>query len=254
MKDQSRRLHGLWVALASAHVAELCAGSGFDWLLLDAEHGPNDIPLLAAQLAVIARFDTHPIVRLPVNESWLIKQALDIGAQTLLIPMVNSGEEAKAAAKACLYPPQGIRGLGAGLGRASNFGRIGDYVATANDEICLIVQIESRKAMENLEDIVTTEGVDAVLIGPADLAADLGFPGRVDAPQLQDAIRDIICRVKALGKPVGIMTGDAALARLAQDEGIGFLSMTSDVGLLASAAARHLAQLRGENGKADGGY
>lgn len=247
-------LYGLWVALASPQVTELCAGAGFDWMLIDAEHGPNDIPLLAAQLAAAAHLGTHPIVRLAVNETWLIKQALDIGCQTLLIPMVNSPEEAKAAARACRYPPEGIRGLGAGLGRSSNYGRITDYVATANEQICLIVQIESRKAMDNLEAIAATEGVDALLIGPSDLAADLGFPGRVDVPEVQAAVADIIRRAKALGKPIGIMTGDAALARLARDAGIGFIAMTSDVGLLAGAAAAHLAALKDGEAEDAGGY
>ncbi|WP_027488907.1 HpcH/HpaI aldolase family protein [Allorhizobium undicola] len=239
-------LQGLWVALASPHVAELCAGAGFDWILIDGEHGPNDIPLIAAQLAATAHQPAHRIVRLPVNEAWLIKQALDIGAQSLLIPMVDTPEQALAAARACRYPPQGIRGMGAGLARASDFGRIGDYVATANDQTCLIVQIESRLAMDNLEAIAMTPGVDALLIGPADLAADLGFPGKADAPEVYEAVEKIITTLAALQKPVGIMTLDPAMIELARQKGARFIATQSDAGLLAAAARKHLAEVRGE--------
>ncbi|MCF1433724.1 2-keto-3-deoxy-L-rhamnonate aldolase [Agrobacterium vitis] len=252
---QDAVLYGLWVALASAHGAELCAGAGYDWVLIDGEHGPNDIPLLAAQLAASARQSAHQVVRLAVGEAWLIKQALDIGAQTLLIPMVDTPDQALAAAKACRYPPFGIRGMGAGLGRASDFGRIGDYVATANDQICLIVQIESRLAMANLEAIITTEGVDAVLIGPADLAADLGFPGRADAPEVYAAVEDVLRRAKALGKPAGIMSTDPVMIDLARRSGARFIATQSDVGLLVAAAANHLRSVKGEAGpEATGGY
>ena len=130
--ETNELLVGFWVALASPHVAEVCAGAGFDWILIDGEHGPNDIPLMAAQLAAVARHPAHPVVRLPVGESWLIKQALDIGAQTLMIPMVETRQEADRLAKALRYPPEGIRGMGASLGRASDFGRIADYAETAN--------------------------------------------------------------------------------------------------------------------------
>jgi 4-hydroxy-2-oxoheptanedioate aldolase len=241
-------LYGLWVALASPHVAELCAGAGYDWILIDGEHGPNDIPLMAAQLAASAHQPAHKILRLAVGETWLIKQALDIGAQTLLIPMVDTPEQAMAAAKACRYPPHGIRGMGAGLGRASDFGRVSDYAASANDQICLIVQIESRLAMDNLEAIASTDGVDALLIGPADLAADLGFPGRANAPEVYAAVEDIIRRTAAVNKPIGIMTTDPVMIDLARKAGARFIATQSDVGLLVAAAAHHLASVKGETG------
>lgn len=241
-------LYGLWVALASPHVAELCAGAGYDWVLIDGEHGPNDIPLIAAQLAASAHQAAHKIVRLPVGETWLIKQALDIGAQTLLIPMVDTPEQALAAARACRYPPQGIRGMGAGLGRASDFGRMGDYSASANDQICLIVQIESRLAMDNLEAIAATDGVDALLIGPADLAGDLGFPGRADVPEVYAAVETIIARAVSLNKPIGIMTTDPVMIDLARKAGARFIATQSDVGLLVAAAANHLRMVKGEAG------
>lgn len=242
-------LYGLWVALASPHVAELCAGAGYDWVLIDAEHGPNDIPLIAAQLAASAHQSAHKVVRLPVGEAWLIKQALDIGAQTLLIPMVDTPEQAMAAAKACRYPPHGIRGMGAGLGRATDFGRVSDYVTSANVQVCLIVQIESRLAMNNLDAIATTEGVDALLIGPADLAADLGFPGRADAPEVYAAVENIIARTVALNKPIGIMTTDPVMIDLARKAGARFIATQSDVGLLVAAAANHLRMVKGEAGE-----
>jgi 4-hydroxy-2-oxoheptanedioate aldolase len=243
-------LYGLWVALASAHVAELCAGSGYDWILIDAEHGPNDMPLVAAQLAASAHKPASKVVRLPAGEAWMIKQALDIGAQTLLIPMVDTPEQARNAAKACRYPPDGIRGMGAGLGRSSDFGRATDYVASANDQVCLIVQIESRLAMDNLDAIATTAGVDGLLIGPADLAADLGFPGRADAPEIYAAVESIIARTVALGKPIGIMTTDPVMIDLARKIGARFIATQSDVGLLVAAAANHLKSVKGETGDA----
>lgn len=237
-------LYGLWVALASPHAAEVSAGSGFDWILIDAEHGPNDIPLMAAQLAAVARHSAHPMVRLPVGETWLIKQALDIGAQSLLIPMVETGEAALQLARACRYPPEGIRGMGAGLGRASDFGRITDYVATANDQICLIVQIESQLGIDNAEAIVTTKGVDGVLIGPADLAADLGHTGNTGHPDVMAAVDALIRKIVALGKPAGIMTTDPDMIQLARDAGACFIAVGSDVGILAKGAQSLLAEVK----------
>ena len=237
-------LHGLWVALASPHAAEVSAGSGFDWILIDAEHGPNDIPLVAAQLAAVARHPAHPVVRLPMGEAWMIKQALDIGAQSLLIPMVETGEEALRLSRACRYPPEGIRGMGAGLGRASDFGRIADYVETANAQVCLIVQIESRLGIDNVEAIVTTEGVDAVLVGPADLAADMGHNGNTRHPDVMAAVDALIRKVVSLGKPAGIMTTDPDMIRLSREAGATLIAVGTDVGLLAKGAANLLAETR----------
>lgn len=256
LQAQGDVLWGLWVALASPQVAELCAGAGFDWVLIDAEHGPNDIPLIAQQLAACAGQASHPVVRLPMGEAWIIKQALDVGAQSLMIPQVETAAQAQALVRACRYPPQGIRGMGAGLGRATNYGRVDGYVATANAQICLIAQIESRLAMDNLEAIAAVEGVDALLIGPADLAADLGHPGRADAPEVAAAVTQILRRGRAVGCPMGIMTTDPAMIARARAEGARFMATETDVGLLTGAAARHLAALRGaQDGAAPfGGY
>ena len=199
LQTEGDLLTGLWVALANPHSAEICAGAGFDWILVDAEHGPNDIPLIATQLAAVTRHPAHPVVRLPVGEPWLIKQALDIGAQTLMIPMVETAEQAALLAKALRYPPFGIRGMGASLGRASDFGRITDYAETANEQVCLIAQIESRLGVENAEAILATEGVDAVLIGPADLAADMGYRGKATVPEVKETVEALIGKIKAAG-------------------------------------------------------
>ena len=230
-------LIGLWVALANSHAAEIVAGAGYDWILLDGEHGPNDIPLLAQQLAAVARHPAHPIVRLPMGETWLIKQALDIGAQTLLIPMVETGEQAAQIASACRYPPEGNRGMGASLGRASDFGRIKDYAETANREICLVAQIESRLGVDNADAILATPGIDAILIGPADLAADMGYPGTSSHPEVKAVVEALIARIRAAGKPAGIMTTDPDMLAVAKSAGIRFAGIGSDVGLLMSGAA-----------------
>lgn len=240
----SEVLNGLWLALVNPYSAELCAGAGFDWLLIDAEHGPNTIPTIAAQLQAISARPSHPVVRLPTGETWMIKQALDIGAQSLLIPMVESADQARQLASACRYPPAGVRGMGAGLGRAADFGRVSDYASNANDEVCLIVQIESRAGLEDLDAIATVEGVDALLIGPVDLAADMGHGGDVSVPEVADAVEEAIRRIRALGKPAGIMTTHAPLARRALEAGATFIATGSDVGLLARGAAGLLAEMR----------
>ncbi|HCL64655.1 MAG TPA: 4-hydroxy-2-oxoheptanedioate aldolase [Rhizobium sp.] len=238
-------LFGLWVALGSPFSAELCAGAGYDWILIDGEHGPNDIPGIAAQLQAAAQKPAHPVVRIPIGETWIVKQALDIGAQTLLIPMIETADQAEKMVKACRYPPHGVRGVGAALARASDFGRITDYLHTANREICVLLQIESRAGLANLEAIANTEGVDGVFIGPADLAADMGYLGNPGAPEVVAAVEDAIKRIKALGKPAGIMSSDPAMIDRALSLGAGFVAVGSDVGLLSKAASRLLAELKG---------
>lgn len=236
--SQDRFQLGLWVALASPYAAEVVSGSGFDWLLIDGEHGPNDIPLLSAQIGAVARSGSHPMVRLPIGETWMIKQILDTGAQTLLIPMVESVEQAQALVRAVRYPPHGIRGVGAALGRASQFSRIGDYLETANEEICLIVQIESRAGLAALDDIAALDGVDGLFIGPSDLAADMGFLGQPGHPEVTAAIKDAFERIKKAGKARGIMTLSLDQARLYRDMGASFMAIGTDVTLLVSATTR----------------
>lgn len=242
---------GLWVAFASPYVAEVISGSGYDWLLIDGEHGPNDIPLLSAQIQAVQRSGSHPMVRLPCGEAWMIKQILDTGAQTLLIPMVESAEQAKALVRAVRYPPHGIRGVGAALGRASEFSRIGDYLQTANEQVCLLLQIESRAGLAALDEIAALEGVDGLFIGPSDLAADMGYLGQPGHPAVTEAITDAFERIAKAGKARGIMTLDLGQAHLYRSLGADFMAIGTDVTLLVSATEKLKSDfLAGESGDA----
>jgi 4-hydroxy-2-oxoheptanedioate aldolase len=218
---------GLWQALGSPNTVEICAGAGYDWLLLDAEHGPSDVPRLAEQLRAMRGSPSHAIIRPPIGETWVIKQMLDIGAQTILVPMVHDAALASEMVKAVRYPPQGVRGVGAALARASDFNRIGDYLQTANDEICAV------------------DGVDGVFIGPSDLAADMGYLGRPGAPEVQEVVERSIARILASGKAAGILIGDLGLAKRYAELGATFVGIGNDVGLLSNAAARLLKDFNG---------
>lgn len=244
----NRQQIGCWLALANAYTAEIAGGAGFDWLLLDGEHAPNDIPLLTAQLQALATSPSHPIVRVPIGEAWMIKQVLDIGAQTILVPMVESGSQAQELARAMLYPPQGMRGVGAALARASKFNAIPDYLQTANDQVCLLLQIESRAGLSALEDIANTDGVDGVFIGPADLAADMGYLGKPSAPEVQTAVEDAIKRIIACGKAAGILTSDLKLAKRYLDLGATFVAVGNDVNLFSNAMKNLASSVREPNG------
>ncbi|MEX2481281.1 MAG: HpcH/HpaI aldolase/citrate lyase family protein [Gammaproteobacteria bacterium] len=224
---------GLWQALGSAVTAEVCAAAGFDWLLFDGEHGPNDVPRLAEQLRAVAPFPAHPVGRPPLGEVRLIKQYLDIGFQTLVIPLVETSAQAEQLVRACRYPPQGIRGVGGGLVRASGYGRMSDYLDSADDEICLVVQVETRAGLDNLDAIAATTGVDGVFVGPADLAAALGHRGRPGAAPVQAAIEDAFVRIRRAGKPAGTLCADAALVARYQTLGCSFIAVGTDVSLLA---------------------
>lgn len=233
-----RQQIGLWLGLGNAYTAELCAGAGFDWLLVDGEHAPFDVPEIAAQLQAIAGSQCNAVVRAPIGEAWIIKQLLDIGAQTLLVPMVESAEQAAELVGFTRYPPHGVRGVGAALARASGFGSIGDYLATANDQICLLVQVESVDALANIEDIAAVDGVDGIFIGPSDLAACMGYLGRPAVAQVQVAVEDGLTRIIAAGKPAGILTSDETLARRYLDLGASFVAVGTDVTLLSGAVGR----------------
>lgn len=235
---------GLWLALANPYTAEVCAGAGYDWLLVDGEHAPNDIPTILAQLQAVGRGRSHPVVRPAIGETWLLKQILDLGAQTVLVPMVESASQAQALVKAVRYPPHGVRGIGAGLARASSFNRDQNYLHTANDEICLLVQIESRAGISALKDITTTEGVDGVFVGPADLAADMGYLGRPDAPEVIQTVEEAIRAISALGKPAGVLSADRALARRYVNAGARFVAIGSDVGILSTQSTAIIKEFR----------
>lgn len=223
---------GLWVGLGDPSVAELCAGAGFDWLVIDAEHGPNDLRDVLAQLRAVGNSGAYPVVRTRDDNRALIKQMLDIGAQTLLVPMVESGAQAREIVRSIHYPPHGVRGVGAALARASGYNGIGDYLQTANDEICLLVQVESMAGVAALDDILAVEGVDGVFVGPADLAADMGHLGKPGAAEVQAIVRKTLSRIRKAGKAAGILTSDMKLAQGYARDGVKFLAVGSDVGVL----------------------
>jgi 4-hydroxy-2-oxoheptanedioate aldolase len=233
-----RPMIGLWLAMADAYAAELAGYAGFDWLVVDGEHGPNDLRSIMAQLQALQASPSEVVVRLPVGETWMIKQALDIGARSLLIPMVDSAEQAEALVRAVRYPPDGIRGMGAVIARASRFGTVADYASTASDNICLVVQAETRAAMADIERIAAVDGIDGVFIGPADLAADMGHPGNFGVPEVQAAIEKGIASILKAGKPAGILTFDEVLNRHYLDLGATFVAVGADVFEYSAALQR----------------
>lgn len=236
---------GLWCSLPGAYAAEVVAGAGFDWLLLDTEHSPGDPLTVLAQLQALAAYPVSTVVRPASNDAVLIKRFLDIGAQTLLIPYVQNAEEAAEAVRATRYAPQGIRGVSA-LTRATRFGRIANYGRLAASEICLIVQVETQEALGNIEEIAAVDGVDAIFIGPADLAASLGHIGAPGHPVVMAAVEDAITRVRRTGKPCGILTGDPASAERLIALGTLFTAVGVDVGLLAGSARALARSFEGE--------
>lgn len=225
---------GLWCSLCSNIAAELVSYSGFDWLLLDTEHSPNEVPDILSQLQASARGSAHSIVRPAWNDPVLIKRYLDIGAQTLLLPYVQNADEARQAVEATRYPPHGIRGV-TGSGRAAKFGRVKDYLTKANDEICVLVQVETREALAEIDRIAAVPGVDGVFIGPSDLSASFGQIGNPAHPAVQQAIEDAGRRIRAAGKGAGILTGNEDEARRYIGWGYNFVAVGTDLVLLARA-------------------
>jgi len=226
---------GLWLGLADAYSAELCAGSGFDWLLIDGEHAPNDLRSMLATLQAVAPYPAHPVVRVPEGSTALIKQVLEIGATTLLVPMVDSAEQARALVRAVRYPPQGVRGVGSGLARSSRWNAYPNYAREANDRVCLLVQVETVAGLAELDAIASVEGVDGVFIGPADLSASMGYLGRPMHPNVRNAIDAAIATILRCGKAPGILCTDEALARHYLGLGARFVAVGVDATLLANA-------------------
>ena len=226
---------GCWLGLADSYCAEIAASAGFDWLLVDGEHAPNDLRSILKQVQVIEKSNSSPAVRLPIGETWMIKQYLDAGAQTILIPMVESAKQAKELVAACHYPPKGVRGVGASLARASNFGGIPDYLTTAGEEICLLIQIESQAGLDALDEILEVDGIDGVFIGPADLAADMGYLGKPKEDVVVRAITDAISKIAASNKAAGILTLDEVFANKCLDLGASFVAVGIDVTAYANA-------------------
>jgi len=221
---------GLWCNFPTHFTVELLSRAGFGWLLLDMEHAPSDMQSLHGQLMAMSGGSSTAVVRPPWNDMVMIKRVLDIGAQTLLLPYVQTEDEAHAAVAATRYPPDGVRGV-AGSTRAAGFGRIKDYLNIAHKELCVLVQIETRKGLDNLEAIAKVDGIDGVFIGPNDLAADLGHRGNIPHPEVQGAIADAFKRIKACGKAPGILVGEADGKRML-DLGAVFVAVGSDTGLL----------------------
>jgi 4-hydroxy-2-oxoheptanedioate aldolase len=231
-----KRQIGLWLTMADPYCAEVSANTGFDWVLIDGEHSPNDLRTILGQLQAIAAYPTHAVVRPPIGETWVIKQLLDIGAQTLLVPMVETAEQARRLVAAVRYPPHGVRGVGARMARASQFAAQTDYLQKANERVCLLVQIESLKGLENLDEIARVEGIDGVFVGPSDLSADLGHIGKSGHPDVQAAIADSARRIAAAGKPSGILTLNADEAQRFIGWGYSFVAVGGDMALLTEGA------------------
>jgi 4-hydroxy-2-oxoheptanedioate aldolase len=226
---------GLWSSLSSSYTVEVIAGAGFDWLLLDMEHSPNDLESLLGQLQAVAPYPAHAVVRVPWNDMVAIKRVLDIGAQSLLVPYVSTAEEAAAAVSYTRYPPGGLRGV-AGTTRATRFGRIKDYARRAAEEICLLVQVETAQALDNIEAICAVQGIDGVFIGPADLHASLGYTGEIANPAVKPRIDEAIRRIRKAGAAPGILTPSDADARHWLQCGALFVAIGADVGILARGA------------------
>ena len=226
---------GLWSSLSSNYTVEVIAGAGFDWLLLDQEHSPNDLESVLSQLQAAAAYASHPVVRVPWNDMVTIKRLLDAGAQSLLIPYVCNAEEAKAAVSYTRYPPAGVRGV-AGTTRATRFGRVKDYAKRAHEELCVLVQVETEEAMKNIEAICAVDGVDGVFIGPADLHASMGYPGETSNPKILPLIEEAMRRIAKAGKAPGYLSPIEADARRMLAAGTLFCAVGADVGLLARSA------------------
>lgn len=228
-----RPLAGMWVCSGSPLVAEICAGAGLDWVLVDMEHSPNGLESVLTQLQAIAAYPVTSVVRVPTNDPVVIKQVLDLGAQTLLVPMVSSVEEARAAVEAMRYPPRGRRGVGSALARSARWNRVDGYLQDADEHVSLVVQIETMAGVEAAEQIAAVDGVDAVFVGPSDLSASMGLLGQQAHPDVVAAVLRTFEAVRAAGKPVGVNAFDPQVAQGYLDAGARFILVGADVALLA---------------------
>lgn len=234
-----RQLHGehprigMWIASGNPYSAEICAGAGLDWLMLDLEHVPNNVRSTLAQLQAVAAYPVEVLVRPATGDPSVIKQLLDIGATNLIVPMVETADEARALVAATRYPPEGIRGVGSALARASRWNRISDYLITADAAVSLTVQVETAGALDQLDEIVAVDGVDAVFIGPADLAASLGYLGKPEHPEVVATIEEALSQIKAAGKAAGVNAFNPEVARRYMSAGASFVLVGADVTILA---------------------
>lgn len=239
LRGADRGLAGMWVCSGSPLVAEICAGSGLDWLLIDGEHSPLSLESIQRQLQAVAAYPLTPVVRVPGVDRVTIKQYLDLGAQNILVPMVNTADDAAEAARAVRYPPEGVRGVGSALARSARWNRIDGYLTNANtDHVSLFVQIESAEAVENVEAIAATPGVDGIFIGPSDLAASMGLIGQQSHPDVVANVDKAMEAGKKAGIFVGINAFDPGLANRYLDAGVDFILVGADVALLARGSEK----------------
>jgi 4-hydroxy-2-oxoheptanedioate aldolase len=240
----SRPLIGIWVCSGSPLVAEICAGSGVDWLLIDMEHSPNGLEATLSQLQAVAAYPVSPLVRVPIGDVVTLKQVLDLGAQNVLVPMISSAEEARAVVEAVRYPPRGRRGVGSALARSARWNRVDGYLQNADDHVSLFVQIETAAGVEAAAEIAAVDGVDGVFVGPSDLAASMGVLGQQSHPDVEAAVLRTFDAVRAAGTPVGVNAFDPAVADRYLAAGASFVLVGADVALLArgseSLAARFI--------------
>lgn len=252
---RGERQIGLWLALADGYSAELCATCGFDWLLIDGEHAPNELRTMLCALQSIAAYPSHPVVRIPKGDDALIKQVLELGATTLMVPMVETPEQARQLVRAMRYPPQGIRGVGSAIARSARWSQYPNYLHEANERVSLIVQLETREALSRVDEIAAVDGVDGVFIGPADLSASFGLLGQPAHPSVKAAIEEGIRAILRAGKAPGILCADEALARHYIDVGARFVAIGVDTSLLVKAATALASRFReGSAQERSGGY
>ena len=228
--------YGCWLGIGSAYAAEIVATAGFDWLLIDGEHAPNTVPSILAQLQAVAPYASAPVVRAVNHDPALLKQLLDIGAQSLMVPMVESAAQAEALVRATRYPPAGIRGMAPPLARAARWGAVDDYASRAHEQICLITQIESRAGVDDAKAIAGIDGVDALFVGPADLSASVGHAGNPAHPEVQELIAQVLAVARKAGKSAGILALNEADTRFYVEQGFDFIAVGLDVALLADSA------------------
>lgn len=242
--DERQPWYGAFLALAEGCSAEVMASSDLDWLLIDAEHGPNDLRSVLSQLQAIAGYTTAPVVRTADHSESMIKRLLDIGAQSLLVPMVESADQAEALVAAMRYPLRGIRGVGAGMARAARWYGVDNYMENAESELCLVLQIESLAGLQALEEIASVDGVDGLFVGPADLAAALGHLGKPGHPEVVEVVEQALQRIAAAGKAAGVYCGDPQQAQRYRQLGASFMLIAADSILLRNAAQAQLSQFK----------
>lgn len=243
---------GLWFGLANNIAAEICAQSGFDWLMIDAEHSPLSDKDILSCLQALAPYDVSPIVRPVSGDKNVLKRLCDIGVQTFLVPMIDNAKEAEAVVAAVKYPPTGNRGLGTSMARAARWNMMPGYFERANDEMFVILQIETKEGLKNLAEIAKTDGVDAVFIGPSDLGAALGYPGQSNHPEVISTVTQAIRDIRACGKPAGTLAVTSELVETYRDAGARFIGVGSDCGVLAKGVQRlYESFAKGEKAKGD---